>query len=106
MLVTLEGIVMLFRLAQSRKVSLGITVALESMMTLCTLLKLLKAETTLELGGIVMLVKPVQPSKANDPMLVTLEGIVMLVNPVQPEKASPPMLVTPEGIVMLSNPVQ
>jgi hypothetical protein len=42
--------------------------------------------------GIVMLVNPVQPSKAHHPMLVTLEGIVMLVNPVQPEK--PPMLVT------------
>ena len=39
-------------------------------------------------------------------MLVTLLGIVMLVNPVQPEKASEPMLVTLSGIVMLVNPVQ
>jgi hypothetical protein len=30
-----------------------------------------------------MLVKPVQPRKAYDPMLVTLEGIVMLVNAAQ-----------------------
>ena len=35
----------------------------------------------------VMLVKPVQSSKAPLPMLVTLSGIVTLVKPLQPEKA-------------------
>jgi hypothetical protein len=52
---------MLVKPDQFLKVSSGITVALESMMTLCTLLNSLKAETTLELGGIVTLVKPLQP---------------------------------------------
>jgi hypothetical protein len=61
MMVTPEGIVMLVKPDQFLKVSSGITVALESMMTLCTLLNSLKAETTLELGGIVTLVKPLQP---------------------------------------------
>lgn len=41
----------------------------------------------------VMLVSPVQPEKAKEPMLVTLSGIVTLVSPVQPAKAPPPMLV-------------
>jgi hypothetical protein len=31
-------------------------------------------------------------------MLVTLEGIVTLIRPLHPEKAESPMLVTPEGI--------
>ena len=53
-----------------------------------------------------MLVNPVQPEKADDPMLVTPEVIVMLVNPRQPEKAESSMLVTLEGIVMLVNPLQ
>ena len=39
------------------------------------------------LSGIVMLVRPVQLSKALFPMLVTLAGIVMLVRLVQPPKA-------------------
>ena len=62
-----------------------------------------------------MLVRPVQPSKAVTPMLVTLLGIVMLVRPVQPKKAAPSMLVTDfpsisDGIVIapfadLSQPV-
>ena len=34
-----------------------------------------------------MLVSPVQSSKAESPMLVTLSGIVMLVKLVQPSKA-------------------
>ena len=34
-----------------------------------------------------MLVKPVQPSNALSPMLVTDEGMVMLVKPVQPSNA-------------------
>ena len=44
--------------------------------------------------GIVMLVSPVHPLKANLLMLVTLSGIVMLVSPVQFSKAEMPMLVT------------
>ena len=36
------------------------------------------------LSGIVMLVRPLHPLKAELPMLVTLSGIVMLVRPVQP----------------------
>ena len=39
------------------------------------------------LSGIVMDVKPVQPSKAEPPMLVTLSGMVMDVKPAQPQKA-------------------
>jgi hypothetical protein len=35
-------------------------------------------------SGIVMLVKELQPSKAQAPMLVTLCGIVMLVKELQP----------------------
>ena len=58
------------------------------------------------LSGMVMLVKPVQPEKAQSPMLVTLLPIVTLVNLVQPEKALSPMLVTLTGIVTLVNPVQ
>ena len=65
--------------------------------------------------GMVMLVRPVQPTKAPSPMLVTLLGMVMLVRPVQPPKAPLPMLVTDfpsilDGIVIapfadLSQPV-
>ena len=44
--------------------------------------------------------------KAKSPMLVTLSGMVMLVRPVQPSKAVAPMLVTLLGIVMLVRPVQ
>ena len=65
--------------------------------------------------GMVMLVRPVQPSKAQFPMLVTLLGMVMLVRSVQPSKAQFPMLVTGipsilDGIVIapfadLSQPV-
>ena len=36
------------------------------------------------LSGMVMLVKPVQFSKAEDPMLVTLSGMVMLLKLLQP----------------------
>ena len=39
-------------------------------------------------------------------MLVTLSGMVMLVKPVQPSKAALPMLVTPSGIMTLVRPVQ
>ena len=53
-----------------------------------------------------MLVSPVQPEKAKEPMLVTLSGIVTLTSPVQREKAESPMLVTLSGISMLVNPVQ
>ena len=39
-------------------------------------------------------------------MLVTLSGIVMLVRPLQPEKAELPMLVTLSGIVTLAKLLQ
>ena len=39
-------------------------------------------------------------------MLVTLSGIVTLVKPLQPEKAELPILVTLSGIVMLVSPLQ
>ena len=46
------------------------------------------------LPGIVILVSPVQLSKACSPMLVTLSGMVTLVKPLQSLKAYTPMLVT------------
>ena len=58
------------------------------------------------LFGISMLVKPVQLSKATDPMLVTLLGISILVKLLQPENADEPMLVTLLGISILVKPVQ
>jgi hypothetical protein len=48
-----------------------------------------------------MLVRPVQPSKALPPIIVTPLGNSMLVRPVQPEKALPPIVVTPLGILTL-----
>ena len=39
-------------------------------------------------------------------MFVTLSGIVTLVRPVQPLKAELPILVTPSDIFMLVRPVQ
>ena len=79
--------------------------------------------------GIVIEVRPLQPSKAQDPMLVTLSGIVIEVRPMQssnalfpmlvrlleivievrprqPQKASSPMLVTLLGIVIEVRPLQ
>ena len=53
-----------------------------------------------------MLVKPLQPLNAQQPMLVTPSGIVTLVRPLQPSKVLPPMLVTPSGIVTLVRPLQ
>ena len=53
------------------------------------------------LSGIVIDVKPVQPEKAEVPMLVTPFLMVTNVKPVQPEKAESPMLVTLEPIIML-----
>ena len=53
-----------------------------------------------------MLVSPVQPEKANKPMLVTPLPIVTLVSPLQSLKAELPMLITLSGIVMLVSPVQ
>ena len=49
----------------------------------------------------VMLVRPVQPENAEEPMLVTLSGIVMLVRLEQFENAPLPMIVTPLPIVTL-----
>ena len=51
-----------------------------------------------------MLVKLLQPEKAELPMLVTLFGIVMLVKLLQPWKAKLPMLVTVLGITVFLQP--
>ena len=48
----------------------------------------------------VILVRLMQPKKAERPMLVTPSGIVILVRLVQPEKVPTSMLVTPSGIVI------
>ena len=48
-----------------------------------------------------ILVKLVQPSNAQSPILVTLFGIVILVKLVQPLNADSPILVTLFGIVIL-----
>ena len=53
-----------------------------------------------------ILVRPVQPSKALLPILVTESGMTMLVRPVQPLKASFPISVTESGMTMLVRPVQ
>ena len=45
--------------------------------------------------GNVILVKLLQSSKADEPILVTPFGITILVKLLQPEKAYEPMLVTP-----------
>ena len=78
------------------------------------------------LSGIVMLVSPVQPEKAELPIFVPLVILtvkevgfacfatvptfvaepVMLVSSVQPSNARSPMLVTLSGISMLVRPVQ
>ena len=50
------------------------------------------------LSGIVILVKLLQPSNAQSPILVTLLGIVTLVKLVQPSNAQLPILVTLFGI--------
>ena len=47
-------------------------------------------------NGRVISLRPLQPSNAEPPMLVTLEGITMLVRPLQPENAELPMLFTLE----------
>ena len=52
------------------------------------------------LSGVVMLVKLLQPEKAESPILVTLFGIIILVNPVQPEKAESAMLRVPSLITI------
>ena len=46
------------------------------------------------LFGISILVKPLHPQKAYEPILVTLSGIVTLVKPLQYWKAYEPILVT------------
>ncbi len=51
-------------------------------------------------------VKPLQPLKANSPMLVTLFGIVIEVKPVHSSKACPPMLMTLLPIVTEVKPLQ
>ena len=51
-------------------------------------------------------VKPLQPQKADLPMLVTLSGMVMDFKPLQPEKAASPMLVTlpSSGMTLVLHP--
>ena len=53
-----------------------------------------------------MVVKLLQSSNAEFPILVTPSGIVMLVKLVQFLNADSPMLVTLSGIVMLVKPLQ
>ena len=50
------------------------------------------------LSGIVMLVRPLQPENAEDPMLVTPLPSVTLVSPPQSENAEDPMLVVAVGM--------
>ena len=56
-------------------------------------------------SGIVTEVKPVQCQKAYLPILVTASGIVTEVKPLQSEKASSPILVTDEGMVIEVKPL-
>lgn len=51
-------------------------------------------------------VKPVQPEKADPPIVVTEVGISMEVKPVQPENAITPISVTEDGISMAVKLVQ
>ena len=51
-------------------------------------------------------VNPLQPEKAELPMLVTESGMVTDVNPLQPAKAQDPITVTELGIVTDVNPLQ
>ena len=51
-------------------------------------------------------VRPLHPSKANSPILVTEFGMVIDVKPEQPEKAPSPILVTEFGIVTDVKPLQ
>ena len=51
------------------------------------------------LSGMVTEVRPMQPPKAELPMLVTPLPMVTEVRPVQPEKAESPMLVTLSGML-------
>ena len=50
-------------------------------------------------NGRVISSRPLQPSNAEPPMIVTLDGISMLVRPLQPENAECPMLVTSSGTI-------
>jgi hypothetical protein len=50
----------------------------------------------------VILVKPLQPLNAEEPMLVTLFGISILVKPLQPLNAEEPILVPPVITTVLS----
>ena len=53
-----------------------------------------------------MLISPVQPLNAEEPIFVMLLGIVMLVSPVQPLNAEEPIFVILLGIVMLVSSLQ
>ena len=50
--------------------------------------------------------KPLQPEKADLPMLVTLSGMMTEVKLLQPEKAHQPMRVTLSGMVTEVKPLQ
>ena len=56
--------------------------------------------------GIVTEVRPVQPEKADAPILVTLLGMVMEVRSEQPKNACSPIVVTLLGMVTEVRPVQ
>ena len=65
-----------------------------------------KGELSISRAFHVTEVKPVQPEKALQPILVTDLGMVTEVKPVQPEKAILPMLVTDSGMVTEVKPVK
>jgi hypothetical protein len=56
--------------------------------------------------GRVILLRPVQLSKACEPILMTLLAIVTLVNPLQPRNVPLVTRDIPLGILMLVRPVQ
>ena len=49
-------------------------------------------------------VRPLQPSNAELPIVVTLEGMLMLVRPLQPSNAELPIVVTLLGIIVFWHP--
>ena len=95
MLVTPSGIVVLLHPAISVLVFLSIIA-----------LQLLRESYILFSSLTTMLVRPLQPSNALCPMLITLLGISMFVRLLQPSNALCPMLITLLGIVTFVSPMQ
>ena len=119
MLVTLFGIVTLFRELQKAKAHTTMLLTLSGIETFVnppgTAISVFSSlvnkspEVDFKVGLLDSTerdIRLVQPTKAPPPNLVTLSGIVMLVKEVQKAKAQPPMLVMLFGIVMLVKEVQ